>query len=130
MAKIGSLFSEGFPKCVCGWVCVCVCVCVPLLVPAMNHNPLCTFVVTELFPDISKLLEFTGSRLCRDYRSDSRRLTGIGIKRGREWINASLDKIKRTFDICSGNIKEVETIPRRSKRLSIFDKYYEVDELP
>ncbi len=50
-------------------------------------------------------------------------------KRGREWINASLDKIKRTFDICSGNIKEVETIPRRSKRLSSFDKYYEVDEL-
>ena len=38
-------------------------------------------------------------------------------KRGREWINASLDKIKRTFDICSGNIKEIETIPRRSKRL-------------
>lgn len=50
-------------------------------------------------------------------------------KRGREWINASLDKIKKTFDICSGNIKEIETIPRRSNRLSTFDKYYEIDEL-
>ena len=46
-----------------------------------------------------------------------------------EWINAILDKIKRTFDICSGNIKEVETIPRRSKRLSSFDKYYDIDDL-
>ena len=50
-------------------------------------------------------------------------------KRGREWINASLDKIEKTFDICSGNIKEIETIPRRSNRLSTFDKYYEIDEL-
>ena len=50
-------------------------------------------------------------------------------KRGKEWINASLEKIKNTFDICSGNVKEVETIPRRSKRLSSFDKYYDIDDL-
>ena len=50
-------------------------------------------------------------------------------KRGREWINATLDKIKKIFDICSGKIKEIETIPRRSNRLSTFDKYYDIDEL-
>ena len=51
------------------------------------------------------------------------------IDRGGEWVKASLEKIKEIFDICSGAVKEIETKPRRSKRLQGFDDKYEVDKL-
>lgn len=56
------------------------------------------------------------------------------LKRGGEWMSASLQKIQDTFDIASGSVKEIETIPRRSerigtKRLQGFDKEYEVEKL-
>lgn len=52
------------------------------------------------------------------------------LKRGREWLSASLVKIQSTFNRCSGAIKEVETIPRRSSRLERkADNVYEIEKL-
>lgn len=52
------------------------------------------------------------------------------LVRGGEWVKTSLKNIKDAFDVCSGSVKEIETIPRRSKRLEGFEnKRYDVEKL-